>query len=113
MQTQTPPAPAPERRDRAAKRPLFEPAIVRCYLEFFERFDPQIVMQTPGVHFSDSRHCRENCNRAAFTAKTIQHCEPAMQQNVANRARDAGPNSGNLLKTFDSLLGKNVGNRPR
>src|SRR5881396_3831176 len=38
----------------------FEPAIVRCQLEVFKRFDPQIVVKTPGVHLPDSRHGRED-----------------------------------------------------
>ena len=92
---------------------MLEPAIVRRYFELFERFDPEIVMETPGVYFSDSWYCRKNCNYTAFTAETVQHGEPPVEQDVANRARDARPDPRNLFETLDSLLAKSVSHRMR
>ncbi|MGZ7011135.1 MAG: potassium-transporting ATPase subunit KdpB, partial [Ilumatobacteraceae bacterium] len=46
MQTQL--SPAPERRERATKRPLFEPAIVRqATVDSFRKLDPRIQARNP------------------------------------------------------------------
>jgi K+-transporting ATPase ATPase B chain len=48
LQTQTPPAPALERRDRASKRPLFEPAVVRpAILDSLRKLDPRVQARNP------------------------------------------------------------------
>jgi K+-transporting ATPase ATPase B chain len=48
MQTQTPAAPALERRDRAATRPLFESAIVRqATLDSFRKLHPRVQARNP------------------------------------------------------------------
>jgi K+-transporting ATPase ATPase B chain len=48
MQTQVPTSPAPERRDRSSKRPLFEAAIVRqAAVESVRKLDPRVQVRNP------------------------------------------------------------------
>jgi K+-transporting ATPase ATPase B chain len=48
VQTQLSTQPAPERRERATKRPLFEPAIVRqATVDSFRKLDPRIQARNP------------------------------------------------------------------
>ena len=88
-----------------------ETAIVSGHLEFLQGLDPKLVVQLRREDFADPRHRHQERDRVTLSSQTIEHRELAVLEDVTDRPGDADSNPREILKTFQSILLEDLGDR--
>lgn len=90
-----------------------QPPVVRRALEIFQRLEAELVVQFPCEGLPDAGDRRQQRNRIVVAAQPVEHREPAVEQDVADRAGNARADAGQLLQTGQALRAENCGHRLR
>ena len=92
---------------------FLDASIMSCDFKLLQRFDSEIVMEASRKFFSNARHRRKDGNHLAFAAKTIEHRQPAVKKDVANRPGNARTDTRDFLQSLDSFAFENISHRTR
>jgi len=92
---------------------LRETAVVGRGFQILERLDAEVVIDAIGQSAADTGNRGEKLCRIALAAQPLEHRQPAVLDDITNRAGDADADAGQRLQTFKTLLAENIGDRLR
>ena len=87
----------------------FEAAIVGRRLQVGQRFEAQIIVELSGKGAADARHRTEQQEGVVFAAQAVEHGQPPVQEQIANRAGNALADAGQGLQPREAVPREDFG----
>ncbi len=89
-----------------------EAPIVSGHFQLFQGVDAEVVMQTSGQAFADTRHGRQNRDRIHFPSEAVEHRQPSGHDEIVDRTGEADPDPRQLFEPIHPLSMNNLCDRP-